>query len=622
MESTTKEKQEYPDITELHPQVQDFLTKRLKRKPGGVDTLRVSENSKVTDDDVARGVKNEYDPEFAAKSIMGVITGNGDVNQTMHSMYGEVKVIPQPKSFELMSMLADQNVDLTTNIECYAVNIGGMGWALEPVYQVRRLVDENKVVSYIREDTEEPITREQYMSIMSEKDEAKAFIENLCPGLSYSTLVTNLHRWKAKIGNMFWEPKRSKTGALLGFGEFSNPTKVWACYADKEPYEFDYRYRVGDQIKTRKVMKRFRRYIQRLNGGRIRFYKEFGDPRDCDANTGQYYEKTDMKPKEFVPATEIVHFKTPGIIYGNAIWAPSYIDAFTARSIRLTNRETMDNSGVPRMAVVILNSTDEKLEKSVIKQLQKNRETGSRETVMVLRVSPEEMGFGPQSEVVKPEVRFEPLSRLQEKDGMFLGLQKYLSGDADKCFRQPSILKGQAGVNTNRAIAYVEKQTAESQVFGPPRREYDEWFNNEVMLEAGFKYWKIKSLGAPNRDTEMFIQIMSLFIQGGAYTPNDLRSRSGELLDQPLPKINEEWADIPRFSNYFTLQQQQMAEMLNNAMQDAGIEGGSGALQEQPMEQMSKELLVDFAKEVLKTRGAGEQLQEVRFYHHDAHHVH
>lgn len=622
-------KKQYANWDDLSPEDQKFLTQKFIRK-SGAGMIQVSNQTKVADINLIAESNPEYIQSMKAM-IAFVPSGAED-----YGGFGVPRMIVPPKPLALLEKLADQNVDIATNCDSYAINVGGMGWMLEPVIPVSKYKDKNGDVRYYREDTEEDIDKSLYDLVMAEYPRAKAFVEYMFIDKSYSTTMTDNHRWLAKIGNNFWEVRTDTLGKTIGFTPFEDPTKVYACKQDKKPSEFVQYIRVGDSVVERKIHKYFRRYAA-VSGNRVTYYKEFGNPNEMDARTGKYYGKLETKPDGFVPAKEIIHHKLRGKVYGKAIWDPSFVDAYTARSIRLTNRETMDNSGVPRMAIVILNSTDTELEKKILMQLKKARETGSRETIMLIRVKPEEMGFGPQSEVVKPEVKFEPLSKLQEKDGMFLGLSKYIREDIDTAFRIPSILKGRAGVNTNRAVAYIEKQTSENQVFSPPRRGYDEWFNMNVMLPMGFMYWRLVSLGAPNRDTEMFVQLMNLFIQGGAYRPNDLRARGKELLDQEMPRIDEEWADIPRFSNYFVFQQQQLEQMINNAGQGTDPGAVAGSTNATPSNQafasyihdlysngkpdigkisdLAKEGLIDFAQNMLIHRGQNEILDSVTVIH-------
>lgn len=59
-----------------------------------------------------------------------------------------------------------------------------------------------------------------------------------------------------------------------------------------------------DELQEYPSRKRFRRYVQIRDGKKV-YFKEFGDPRLINSQNGQI----ESREGDFVPATEIIHFK-------------------------------------------------------------------------------------------------------------------------------------------------------------------------------------------------------------------------------------------------------------------------------------------------------------------------
>lgn len=82
------------------------------------------------------------------------------------------------------------------------------------------------------------------------------------------------------------------------------------CYYT-EPIEVEFTFREHNEIKTMKRKKRFRKYVQMVDGKQV-FFKEYGDPRIMNLRTGKYEANT---PEE-LQANEVIHFKLGSGAYG------------------------------------------------------------------------------------------------------------------------------------------------------------------------------------------------------------------------------------------------------------------------------------------------------------------
>ncbi len=64
-----------------------------------------------------------------------------------------------------------------------------------------------------------------------------------------------------------------------------------------EPIEVDFTYFEQGQMKSIKREKRFRKYVQMIDG-RMVYFKEYGDPRTLNLETGQYDEQTHWRNEQ------------------------------------------------------------------------------------------------------------------------------------------------------------------------------------------------------------------------------------------------------------------------------------------------------------------------------------
>lgn len=484
----------------------------------------------------------------------------------LDSIYGPAKVL-KPKYHPLaMRDLAEGDPDVSAAIEAYAVNIGGVSWSIEPNIPIKEYFDENNNLIRERTDTREKISPELWRDMQNEKNKIISFINNLCPRLPFRKLRMMKIRNRETIGNTFWEVIRNVDGDLLGFDPVKDDAMIRLCEEDWEPYENFERIVVeGTELKTIPMDWVFRRYAKLMKNGQIKYFKSYMDPRFVDESTGSYYEMG-KQPPNAKPAKELIHFRTDiGIDYGVPKFTSNTFGIQTNKSAALTDRETMSNSGIPKMAVILRNFKDKSLETSLKSDFKRIKDSGSKEQILVIRTPPGEIGVGVDAKQIENEIRFERLGELQEKEGIYLKNREYNSSKTQICLRIPDLLLGKSDSNLNRATAFIMKSNVEAQVFHPARQDDDDFMNREIFPQMGFRYHKFVSSSIDMNDTELYIRLLELYANYGGALPNDLRKLGPELLGIDLPQLEEAWAQIPK---HIAILQQKVINDNAQAVQD------------------------------------------------------
>lgn len=441
-----------------------------------------------------------------------------------------------------------------------SVNVGKTGYTLTPRIPVKYLKDDDE---WIRTDTGDQIPKEMVDVINREYDRIKSFCDNL--GLKFSSsskLKSGRIRFLSQIGNCYWEVIRNNAKELIGFVPFKDQTTIRKCEEDDRPVQMKCKVIEGVRIKEVQLPYYFSRYEETIKKGKKRYYKEFQDQRLLDANTGEYIDPENM-PDEFEPATEVVQFRTDeGVDYGDPYWLPNLLGVQTNKGARINNRETMNNGGVPKMAVLITNSKDANIAAEIKQNFRAIKQDGSKDMIMVVMLKPQTAGTGPAQTAVNPQIEFKPFSDLQEKEGMFLKLTEAGDKNTRLQYGLHELMLGLSDGAPSKATAYVVKADAEQQVYSPLRSDFDEWMNTEVFPEKGFKFWQYKCNGMGLKDSESIIKMLEIYGKYGGVTPDDLREKSEELVGFELEPTQEPWAQVPQYLANTMQQAQEEADIM------------------------------------------------------------
>jgi len=354
--------------------------------------------------------------------------------------------------------------------------------------------------------------------VTAEHEDMEAFFKYICPDRSFSQVMQITVSSRKKFGFAAWEALRNKLGGyVVGINPIEDAKTVHWCLMDDEYTEVERQIPVGNRVEIITEHRRFRRYYQQkkryLGWGKKTYFKEFGDPRHLDKNTGEYWKGPGEPPPSFPFATELLILACvdSGCEFPIPEWIPALPDALASRAIRICNLDVLDNGAVPNLAVIIEGAPESANYAEKIKtELKKVREDNERNRAIIIEVDNEIAGAGIDKSAVTPKVRIEPLSQLISTEGMFLKYLEFLEKSLSAILRLPLLLVGSVASTLNRATAEEAIRYAEEWVFGPECQDIDDVVNDTLLPEVslfsnrrkgikGVKYHRFK-LGAMSAD--------------------------------------------------------------------------------------------------------------------------
>ena len=434
--------------------------------------------------------------------------------------YGD-GILEPPYDLDWLSKLPEHSNILAQCVEAMEVNIDGFGFTLEPAFDFE---ENNKEAEKERKTIEH-------------------FFEFCNPEIPYSQLRRRVRRDLEILGNGYWEVIRDGKGDIVWLEHIEGQTmRLTALDAEYTPVEYIIRDDDSNELQRYPSRKRFRRYVQ-IRDGRKVYFKEFGDPRLINSQTGNVEDEGD-----FIPATEIIHFKLycPYSPYGVPRWIGNWLSVVGSREAEEVNHEYFDNNTVPPLALLVNGQLDDKVVERIedfIQSEMKGRKSFNK--ILVIEAAP----FGanlPGSNSPSPSMHFEHLSDAQQKDSLFNTYDATNREKVRSAFRLPPIYVGLTGDYT-RATARESREVAEEQVFAPERVDHDFVINRLLFPNMGVKYWKYRSIPPKVNDFETMGGLIATF-SGCGLTLREMREEIAKLLNHPLAsEIDNEsdWLDLP-----------------------------------------------------------------------------
>lgn len=435
-------------------------------------------------------------------------------------------IIPPPYSVGHLFQVIEQSSILRPCIEAYTVNTVGTGWEVgESVKGVK--------------------------AKKSETRELADFIEHCNSEEGLSTVMSKVIDDRESVGFGFLEGIRDASGTL---SLIRHAPALYTRLGHKHPQEVLVEYPVhrGSRTFYVKEFKKFRRFVQ-LVGGKIVWFKEWGDPRQMDRKTGAF--KGEAHYTAGRDATEILHFKLPSNEpYGVPRWITQLPSVLGSREAEEVNMQYFKDNTVPPMMLMVSGG---RLTKSSFNNLNEmlNHESIGRERqsrIMLIEAVGDSDTLDSKGTPVKLDV--EKLSDVRQSDSLFSNYDKANRSKARQAWRLPGILLGEAEDSSN-ANAQVSVFLADSQVFDPGRFEVDEILNNRLVRPEnglGLKSVKLVSRVPPISSPETVIKTLTALNVMGAVTPRSAQAVANTVMQMELPGYPEkgqegyeEWMDKP-----------------------------------------------------------------------------
>lgn len=445
--------------------------------------------------------------------------------------YGlENKLLPPPYDPFKLSVLAESSSILNQCIDVMEVNCESFGFEFVPSVDeetFNKLKEEQEAALGQREPdkgtkTDKPNAPETEIEIEYRK--LSNFFKYINRTMSYTQIRRRTRRDRELTGNAYWEVLRNHlTGKVTGIEWLpSNTMRIGRL--DRRFTDTMCKRKVSDtEIEQMPDKRKFRCYAQiREQGSKPVWFKEFGDPRIMDAETGakavverndrgqitrltpvvddrfQVFDTQKFLSGQMRIATEVIHFcnynSSRSLPYGVPRWIGNLISIIGSRASEEINVLYFDNKTVPPGMLLVSGG---KISKSSVDRITnhiKDHIKGTKNYHSIMVVEAENIPHPNLPAPVIPKLQWVPMKDAQNSDALF---QNYDQTNIEKIISSFRFWPGFVGrvKDINRATADTARKLSEEQVFEPERMEFDSIINRTLLIEMNINYWEHKSKG-------------------------------------------------------------------------------------------------------------------------------
>lgn len=426
-----------------------------------------------------------------------------------------------PFSFASLMQLYDVSDALQSAVSAMEVNIAGFGLSLVPACDI----PDDK-----REEAE------------AEKRRIEAWFRYS----SSEPWVAVRRRTRVDmevLGDGYWEVLRNRRGEVAGI-EHARGYWMRKGAIDRTPVEIKQPVRdpqTGEWTRI-PVMRRFRRYVQVVNGT-YTWFKEFGDPRKVNANNGEVDESLPDGSPDL--ATEVLCFSlyAPDSAYGKPRWRGAATDVMGRTAAGEVNSDTFDNNAIPPWLITVGGTL---LGDAAVKRIQEHftgvRGRENRHAPLVIEAAPD-VGSGMPGEGPQPPITIGVKEMQSTSDAQFVKYRAEAQQSIRAAFRMPALFVGLSN-DYSRATAEAAQEVGEEQVFAPERALEDEIINRRIMPELNARWWEVKGNGAPLLSEDTIVKMLEVGIKGGALSPEMVARILDPIFAQDITR-KEKWAKLP-----------------------------------------------------------------------------
>lgn len=428
--------------------------------------------------------------------------------------YGEW--IPYKAPLKGLKNLVTQSSILPQCIAAYAKNIAGFGLGVR-----------------YKEDVQDTKNLEE------EFNRLQSIVELLSLDCDIKEVFEQLVEARETYGIAYLEVLRDSEGKVESVYCLNNIHTVEKSRESDETVMSDFYYR-GEKIVRRK---RFRKYRQRINAKTV-YFKEFGDKRIMDKNTGEYVDTKTVKVEISDQANEILEFRLGSEPYGEVRWIGQILNIDGSRKAENLNKTYFENGRHTPLAILIKGGTltDKSFNDLQVYMNDIKGEAGQH-SFMLLEAEKNENSTG-MTEEKTPEIEIKNLADILQHDELF---QDYLENSRKKvqsAFRLPDLYLGYT-TDFNRATAQTAMEVTEKQVFQTERQSLAWIINNKLLNEYGFMnvevYFKEPDITNPD---DLF-KMLTVANNAGGLTPNKAKEILYSQIGETSDDFEEEWGNTP-----------------------------------------------------------------------------
>ena len=381
----------------------------------------------------------------------------------------------------------------------------------------------------------------------AEQDELQSFIDSANSSESLASVHAKIVLDFETFGYAFLEVVRDiKNRLALVRAMHAIDTRLLP--KDSTPISVDYKMNRGSRVVFAREYRTFRRYAQIVNG-RVRYFKEFGDPRPMNMDTGEYGAVSHDKE-----ATEVIHIRqnSPDP-YGVPKWINQLPSILGSREAEECNLRYFQDNTVPPMILSVAGGRLTKQSYQELKSLLEKQAIGAdrQNKILLIEAIPERESLDDKGTV---SLQVDKLADARQSDGLF---KEYDEGNQAKIrssFRLPPVAIGYSQ-EQNFATARVSAFITESQVYLPMRNFFDEIYNKLLFngpSGLGLKTCCVLSQVPLTSDPETIIKSLTALNVMGGITPREANRLGNQVLQidlSPYPKEGEPgyapWMDSP-----------------------------------------------------------------------------
>jgi capsid portal protein len=440
-------------------------------------------------------------------------------------------------------VLVNTNDVLKQTIKCIQVNAVGNGYSLNYIGKAEE-----------QENDDVKLKKEFFQDLLDNPNPDKYGHE------FFDALVTDF----AMLNRAYIEVVR---GNVVDEIEAKAKSKVLALYhvpavtmrktaKDEKPVVVKSKLKRYGKVRELPVDRYFRRFAQVTAGNpkTYTYFKEFEDPRDIDAATGQVV--TDL-PKFLARggklATEIYEITDyePDSLYAHPVWINQLTAILGSKLCNEVNLSFFQNNMIPAMVVLTAGGGLTENSYNQITQAFENLRGGkSFNNILFLEAVGDEDAASDDGAIPVPKLDIKPLGDVRQDDAIFQKYKDAANRTIMSSFRIDPILIGLSEAR-DRAAAEVAILAAEAEVFAPLRKKLEDFMSRVILVDDdGFtdKHWTLKFRPTNVMKQDSIFTAIRYGIASGAFTPNMIINILNNTLNTDIPNITSFWGSIPATS--------------------------------------------------------------------------
>jgi len=444
--------------------------------------------------------------------------------ESLYDSLGKNEILEPPYSFDKLYKIYEESDVLQTCINAYVTNIDGFG--------------------HLFEFTGDDITQKDTPEMQMKRQMLEDFFTQVNDRESFRSIRKSVRKDLEILGNGGFEIIRNAKNEIALMYALRFKTIRLIKLKDENPVPIVVKLRRNGKLTEIKTYRYFRKYVQvNPTKTKIRWFKEYGDPRVMDALTGEYVKKG-KKPK--VVASEILHLKNQvsNEVYGIPRWIGAMLQVLGRRGAQFVNYDLFQTQGIPPLFITVSGGqlTDDSFD-YLENLLQSLRGMKNWNRITLLEAFTQSYGLDEKPGNAKIDIV--DASKFRKEDLMFSNYLKISKADVRHVYRLSDLYIGESETYTH-STAKAAQVVCEAQVFNPEREDFDEIINNRIIQQGfGIREWVFKTKGPRIVGAAEISEAVKIFGNQGAFTINNAIQQANSAFATQMSEFDADWAKYP-----------------------------------------------------------------------------